>query len=73
MEKDPLSIDVYVAPMRTYMYPGQLGKGEVATWAPSSSKLIFGPTEAIVIDAVLTFENRRVESMQTDAGAKSGQ
>ena len=57
MEGNPLSIDVYVAPMRTYTYPGQLGEGEVATWAPSSSTLISGPTEGILIDALLTFEN----------------
>ena len=57
MAKDPLSLDVYVAPMRTYTYSGQLGEGEVATWAPSSSTLIFGPTDGILIDALLTFEN----------------
>jgi glyoxylase-like metal-dependent hydrolase (beta-lactamase superfamily II) len=54
---DPLSIDVYVAPMRPYACPDRLGEGEVATWAPSSSTLISGPTEGIVIDALLTFEN----------------
>src|ERR1700726_1240959 len=53
----PLSIDVFVAPMRPYTSPDQLGEGEVATWAPSSSTLIFGPTEGIIIDALLTFEN----------------
>ncbi len=53
----PLSIDVYVAPMRPYISPDQLGEGEVATWAPSSSTLISGPTEGILIDALLTFEN----------------
>src|SRR5260370_32893711 len=52
-----LSIDVFVAPMRPYTSPDQLGEGEVATWAPSSSTLIFGPTEGILIDALLTFEN----------------
>jgi glyoxylase-like metal-dependent hydrolase (beta-lactamase superfamily II) len=57
MGTGPLSIDVYVAPMRPYIYQGQLGKGEVATWAPSSSTLISGPTEGILIDALLTFEN----------------
>jgi glyoxylase-like metal-dependent hydrolase (beta-lactamase superfamily II) len=57
MTTTPLSIDVYVAPMRPYNSPDQLGQGEVATWAPSSSTLISGPTEAIVIDALLTFEN----------------
>ena len=57
MSASPLSIDVYVAPMRPYTSPDQLGEGEVATWAPSSSTLISGPTEAIIIDALLTFEN----------------
>ena len=51
------SIDVYVAPMRPYTCPDQLGEGEVATWAPSSSTLISGATEGILIDALLTFEN----------------
>jgi len=57
MSSSPLSIDVYVAPMRPYKFPDQLGAGEVATWAPSSSTLISGPTEAILVDALLTFEN----------------
>src|ERR1700751_5398429 len=57
MSIDPLSIDVYVAPMRPYTCPDQLGEGEVATWAPSSSTLISGPTEGILIDALLPFEN----------------
>src|SRR5438128_2357212 len=50
MSTSPLSIDVYVAPMRPYTCPDQLGEGEVATWAPSSSTLISGPTEGILID-----------------------
>jgi glyoxylase-like metal-dependent hydrolase (beta-lactamase superfamily II) len=57
MSSGPLSIDVYVAPMRPYISPDRLGEGEVATWAPSSSTLISGPTEGILIDALLTFEN----------------
>jgi glyoxylase-like metal-dependent hydrolase (beta-lactamase superfamily II) len=57
MSTSPLSIGVYVAPMRPYTSPDQLGEGEVATWAPSSSTLISGPTEGILIDALLTFEN----------------
>src|SRR6476646_3287708 len=57
MSNDPLSIDVYVSPMRPYNCPDQLGEGEVATWAPSSSTLISGPTEGILIDALLTFNN----------------
>src|ERR1700746_1452081 len=58
MSSGPLSLDVYVAPMRPYISPpDRLGEGEVATWAPSSSTLISGPTEGILIDALLTFEN----------------
>src|SRR5246127_406065 len=57
MSSGPLSIDVFVAPMRPYISPDQLGEGEVATWAPSSSTLISGPTEGILIDALLTFDN----------------
>src|SRR4029077_15294078 len=57
MSSGTLSIDVYVAPMRPYTSPDRLGEGEVATWAPSSSTLICGPTEGILIDALLTFEN----------------
>src|ERR1700749_2613729 len=57
MTTRPLSIDVYVSPMRPYNCPDQLGEGEVATWAPSTSTLISGPTEGILIDALLTFDN----------------
>lgn len=57
MGTSPLSIDVYVSPMRPYNSPDPLGEGEAATWAPSSSTLIAGPTEGILIDALLTFGN----------------
>src|SRR6185437_11527740 len=57
MSASPLSIDVYVSPMRPYNFPDQLGEGEAATWAPSSSTLISGATEGILIDALLTFSN----------------
>src|SRR5689334_170296 len=51
------SIDVFGAAMRPYNYPDKLGEGEVATWAPSSSTLISGPNEGVLIDALLTFDN----------------
>src|SRR5882757_4414873 len=57
MSTSPLSIDVYVSPIRPYHSPDPLGEGEEATWAPSSSTLISGPTEGILIDALLTFNN----------------
>ena len=52
------SIAVYVPPMRPYTSHDQLGEGEIATWAPTSSTLISGPTEGILIDALLTFDPR---------------
>jgi len=57
MSTGPLSLDVFVAPMRPYLSHDQLGEGDVATWAPSSTTLISGPTAGILIDALLTFEN----------------
>jgi hypothetical protein len=57
MRASPLSLDVYVSPMRPYNCPDQFGEGEVATWAPSSSTLISGPAEGILIDALLTLGN----------------
>jgi glyoxylase-like metal-dependent hydrolase (beta-lactamase superfamily II) len=71
MSAGPLSIDVYVAPMRPYNSPDQLGEGDVATWAPSSSTLISGPTEGILIDALLTFENAdNIAAWAKDFGKK---
>src|SRR4029079_6646008 len=71
MSGSPLSIDVYVAPMRPYTSPDQLGEGQVATWAPSSSTLISGPAEGILIDALLTFENAdQIAAWATSFGKK---
>src|SRR5437879_4451967 len=71
MSTGPLSVDVYVAPMRPYTFPDQPGKGEVATWAPSSSTLISGPTEGILIDALLTFDNAdQIAAWVTSFGKK---
>jgi hypothetical protein len=56
-EHQSASIDVYVSPIRPYNSPDPLGDGEEATLAPSSSTLISGPTEGILIDALLTFSN----------------
>src|SRR5258708_32957341 len=57
--------------MRPYACPDQVGEGEVATWAPSSSTLISGPTECILIDALLTFENAdQIAAWATPFGKK---
>src|SRR6185436_17512378 len=71
MSTVPLSIDVFVAPMRPYTSPDQLGEGEVATWAPSSSTIISGPAEGILIDALLTSENAdQIAAWATSFGKK---
>jgi glyoxylase-like metal-dependent hydrolase (beta-lactamase superfamily II) len=71
MSSNPLAIDVYVAPIRPYVSPDRLGEGEVATWAPSSSTLISGPREGILIDALLTFENAdQIAAWATSSGKK---
>ncbi|GAA1964521.1 MBL fold metallo-hydrolase [Microbacterium deminutum] len=49
-----LNVDVFVYPMEPYNSPDASGAGEIVTWAPMSSTLISGPTEAILIDAMLT-------------------
>src|SRR5258708_11975116 len=43
--------------MRPYNSPDVVGEGEVGRWAPSRSTLISGPTEGILIDALLPFDN----------------
>ena len=52
-----LNIDVFVYPMEPYNSPDTPGDGEVVTWAPMSCTMISGPTEAILIDAMLTFKH----------------
>src|SRR5690348_11906266 len=59
MSPSPLSIDVYVSPMRPSNSPDPLGDGEEATWAPSNSTLISGPTEGILIDPADVQQRRR--------------
>ncbi len=49
-----LNLDVFVYPMEPYNSPDPPGPGEVVTWAPMSSTLISGPTEGVLIDAMLT-------------------
>nr|WP_240148270.1 MBL fold metallo-hydrolase [Diaminobutyricibacter tongyongensis] len=49
-----MNLDVFVYPMEPYNSPDPPGPGEVVTWAPMSSTLIAGPTEGVLIDAMLT-------------------
>jgi glyoxylase-like metal-dependent hydrolase (beta-lactamase superfamily II) len=50
-----LSIDVYVTPMRPFSGGTALG-GVQPVWSPMSSTLIAGEREAVLVDALLTFD-----------------
>jgi glyoxylase-like metal-dependent hydrolase (beta-lactamase superfamily II) len=54
MSTSPLSIDVFVSPIRPYAGEAPQGPGDEPTWAPMSSTLISGEDEAILVDALLT-------------------
>ena len=54
MSTSPLSIDVFVTPIRPYAGDPPQGPGDDPTWAPMSSTLITGENEAILIDALMT-------------------
>src|SRR5467141_2514138 len=54
MSARPLSVDVFVTPIRPYAGDAPQGPGDEPTWAPMSSTLITGENEAILIDALMT-------------------
>jgi glyoxylase-like metal-dependent hydrolase (beta-lactamase superfamily II) len=54
MSTSPLSVDVFVTHIRPYAGEAPQGPGDEPTWAPMSSTLISGETEAILIDALMT-------------------
>jgi glyoxylase-like metal-dependent hydrolase (beta-lactamase superfamily II) len=54
MSTGPLSIDVFVTPIRPYAGGAPQGPGDEPTWAPMSSTLIAGKKEAILVDALMT-------------------
>jgi glyoxylase-like metal-dependent hydrolase (beta-lactamase superfamily II) len=54
MSATPLSIDVFVTPIRSYADEPPQGPGDEPTWAPMSSTLIAGENEAILVDALMT-------------------
>ena len=55
MATNPLTVDVYVAPMRPFA--GASGEaGDQPMWSPMSSTLIAGQRDAILVDTLVTFE-----------------
>lgn len=52
----PLSIDVFVAPMRPFAGAPAQAPGDEPNWSPMSSTLISGATDAILVDTLVTFD-----------------
>jgi hypothetical protein len=61
--KPPLSVSVYVTPMRPFVGPAGKDPGDQPMWSPMSSTLIAGEKEGILVDTLVTFD-------QVDALAK---
>ncbi|MFK0113794.1 MBL fold metallo-hydrolase [Streptomyces sp. NPDC091217] len=51
-----LDIHVYVAPMRPVPNPAAEAAGVTPMWSPCSSTLITGETEALLVDALITYD-----------------
>ena len=56
MSPAALTVDVYVAPMRPFAGAPAQAPGDEPMWSPMSSTLIAGNTEAILVDALITFD-----------------
>jgi glyoxylase-like metal-dependent hydrolase (beta-lactamase superfamily II) len=56
MSENELSIDVYVTPMRPFVSGPAPAPGIEPVWSPMSSALIAGPRNAVLVDALLTFD-----------------
>ena len=56
MNTSPLTVDVYVAPMRPFAGAPPEGPGDEAMWSPMSSTLIAGQQEAVLVDTLLTVD-----------------
>ena len=54
MSTSPLTVDVYVAPMRPFVGAPAQAPGDEPMWSPMSSTLIAGATEAILVDTLVT-------------------
>jgi hypothetical protein len=53
MSTSPLSVDVFVTPIRPYAGDAPQGPGDAPTWAPMSSTLIAGENKAILIENMM--------------------
>jgi glyoxylase-like metal-dependent hydrolase (beta-lactamase superfamily II) len=56
MSSSAATVDVYVAPMRPFAGAPAQAPGDEPMWSPMSSTLIAGNTEAILVDALITFD-----------------
>ena len=56
MTPAPLTVDVYVAPMRPFAGAPAQGPGDDPMWSPLSSTLIAGAEEAILVDTLVTLD-----------------
>ena len=56
MSTSPLTVDVYVAPMRPFVGAPAQAPGDESMWSPMSSTLIAGATEAILVDTLVTID-----------------
>jgi glyoxylase-like metal-dependent hydrolase (beta-lactamase superfamily II) len=54
--RQPLSVDVYVTPMRPVRGAPPQGPGDEPMWSPMSSTLIHGATKAVLVDTLVTFD-----------------
>jgi glyoxylase-like metal-dependent hydrolase (beta-lactamase superfamily II) len=53
----PLTIEVYASPGRTFVSAiTPEGPGDEATWSPTSAMLIYGNHDAILVDALATYD-----------------
>lgn len=56
MSTSPLTVEVYIAPMRPFVGPPAQGPGDDPVWSPMSSTLIAGENEAILVDTLVTVD-----------------
>src|SRR6201992_161303 len=54
MSPSPLTVDVYVAPMRPFSGAPAEAPGDEPLWSPMSSTLIAGQRDALLVDTLVT-------------------